>query len=255
MDALAHTGPPHLPAHSTVRPPTWLWGVPLAALMAGIVGVGVLLDGVTEHGDLSLYDPSVTSAFIADRSAGLTALASVLTFLGSVTVLLPLTVIVLAVLALRRRWGAAAVVTAGMSLAVVLTVALKHLVERARPGVVDLLGPVDTGFAFPSGHTLNSTVFYGLIAGLLVLSLRNFWARAGVTLAWFALALGVGASRVYLGYHWMTDVLAGWSLGAAVLAAVALMAVYWTRRRATRMVNAAFTPEAAGPAPEAAGSN
>ncbi|WP_158600553.1 phosphatase PAP2 family protein [Tessaracoccus antarcticus] len=231
MDARAHIDLPPLPAQRIHRPPAWWWGAPLAALMAGIIGVGILLDGVVEHGDLSLYDPSVTSAFIADRSAGLTTLAGALTLLGSVTVLLPLTVVALAVLALRRRWRQAVLLAAGMSMAVVLTVVVKHLVERPRPGAIDLLGPVDTGFAFPSGHTLNATVFYGIVAGLLVVSLRGFWPRAGVILAWLALVFGVGASRVYLGYHWMTDVLAGWSLGAAVLAAVALMAVVWSRRK------------------------
>ena len=110
-----------------------------------------------------------------------------------------------------------------MTLSLALTLILKNVVGRTRPAAANLLGAVDTGFAFPSGHTLNATVFYGLVAGLINLGSRAVGLRICMAAGWILLAAGVGASRVYLGYHWMTDVLAGWSLGIAVLGAVLLL--------------------------------
>lgn len=224
---LASTAGPGSSRHSR-------WWIPsLSVLVAGTVATVGLLDGVAERGDLSVYDPAVGTALIAERSSMLTTVAQSFTFLGSTLALVPLTAFVLLTLAFRGRWRPAAAVAGGMSLSLLLTIVLKATVGRLRPAAVDVLGTVDTGFAFPSGHTLNATVFYGLLAGLLILGTRRVGARVALLAGWIALAVGVGVSRVYLGYHWMTDVLAGWSLGLAVLGGVLLVSTLaW--RRATR---------------------
>jgi undecaprenyl-diphosphatase len=98
------------------------------------------------------------------------------------------------------------------------TLVVKHLVARTRPPASVMLGPVDTGFSFPSGHTTYSTVFFGLVAALLLARLHGTAPRVGIALAWVLASGAVGLSRLYLGYHWMTDVLAGWSIATAVLA-------------------------------------
>lgn len=190
-----------------------------------------LLDGVLESGDLAAYDPAVSAAAVELRSPALTGLARTLTFLGSSTALVPLTLLLVGGLLLSRRWWTAVVVATGMSASLLLTIAVKGLVGRDRPPAVDLLGPKSTGYAFPSGHTLNSTVFAGLVAGLLLIWLRRTWARVVAVVGCAATAVGVGLSRVYLGYHWLTDVMAGWSLALAVLGALLMATVLATRDR------------------------
>ena len=110
----------------------------------------------------------------------------------------------------------------GMAGSAALTVLVKHLVARARPGAADVLGPVDHSYSFPSGHTLNSAVFLGLLVWLLWPALRSHAARTMAVAAAALLAAGVGASRVYLGLHWVTDVLAAWLLAGAWLSLLLL---------------------------------
>lgn len=152
----------------------------LAAVAVALLGAAAaigLLDGVTERDDLAAFDPLVSSMLVDLRSPGWTAAASTLTVLGSAEALVPLTLLLLGGLLLRRRWLAAALVGLGMSSSLLVTIALKDVVARSRPPV-EAIGPATTGFAFPSGHTLNSTMFLGLAAGLLLLQLRRTWARA-----------------------------------------------------------------------------
>lgn len=104
----------------------------------------------------------------------------------------------------------------------VLYVSVKPLIARPRP---DLWRPRlvgETGFSFPSGHALASATFYPLLAWA-TLRLR----RVGFVLVGVGLPLFVGFGRLYLGVHWPTDVLAGWTLGAAQAAA----AIRWIRHR------------------------
>lgn len=138
------------------------------AVAAGVAGGAVLTDGATEGGDLSAFDPGVTADVIGARSDIVTVVAHIFTFLGSTAALVPLTVALLALLGVRHQWRAAGAVALGMSTSLALTVLLKDTIGRLRPPSTDMLGAIETGFAFPSGHTLNGTVYYGLLAGLLL---------------------------------------------------------------------------------------
>lgn len=200
-------------------------------MFIGLSCAALLVDGVRESGDLSAYDPATGAAFLAARSDVGTLVAQVFTFFGSTAALLPLTLAVLLWLGLRRRWQAMTMVAIGMSMSLVLTVVLKNAVGRQRPPAVDVLGVINTGYAFPSGHTLNGTVFYGLVVGLVLAWCRSVWARLVALAGGLMMALGIGLSRVYLGYHWLTDVLAGWSLAAVVLAVALLGVVLLARHR------------------------
>lgn len=202
----------------------------VAAASAGL-GTMVLADGAGEQGDLSVHDPAVTEAVVSHRTPVLTVLAQVVTAVGSEVAIGLLTLIVVTWLVVRRRDRAAAAVVGGaMVVGAALTLALKHLVGRARPPASVMLGVFDSGYSFPSGHTAFSTVFFGLVAGLLLREARGGARRWLVVSAWVAASGAIGATRLYLGYHWLTDVLAGWTLAVCVLAVTAAAVLVVERR-------------------------
>lgn len=209
------------------------WGSPvlwaLVTSLAAALGVLGLADSVVEHSDLAAYDPTVTADVVAARSWPLTVLAQVLTMVGSEIVVGALTVLVLAWLVLRHhRWRAAWLFGSTMAVTGGLTLVVKHVISRPRPAPALMLGPVDTGFSFPSGHTLYCTVFFGLVAGLLWQRWARRSSRVLVVAGWGLMSGGVGLSRLYLGYHWLTDVLAGWTIGVGLLALTAAT-LLWIR--------------------------
>jgi undecaprenyl-diphosphatase len=198
-----------------------------AVAVAGTLGMISLADAATESDGLAAFDPELTADAVSSRSPALTALARALTFVGDVPVLVAL-MLVAALLLWRWTRGlrAPALLLFAMAGSAALTYGIKALVERKRPGITFVLGPVDNGFAFPSGHTLNSTVFFLTLAGLVWAGLRSSTARTAVAVAAFLISLGIGLSRVYLGYHWATDVLAGWTAAVTWLALVTLVAYF-----------------------------
>jgi membrane-associated phospholipid phosphatase len=216
-------------AASTSRmSPARPWLPPFAITLGCLAMVFALVDGVREKADLSSLDPGVTNAIVAARTPWLTVVAEALTDLASVPALITLAVVVTSALSWRWR-SRGPLLTMGIALggSAVLTYLVKALIARQRPPVEDVLGVVDHNFAFPSGHTLNSAVFLAVLCWLLRGRFTGTRRAVGAALAGSA-ALGVGLSRVYLGYHWMTDVLAAWAIAVGWLAL--LLAVH---RRAT----------------------
>jgi membrane-associated phospholipid phosphatase len=204
-----------------------------AVAFAGSVAAAMqLTDGVLENGDLSRVDPIVAVAVPSERTSALTVVARFMDLVGSTAVVGALAVVLVVVLWFRvRDRVAAAWVAAAMGTAGILILGVKHLVGRVRPGADLVLGAVDTSPAFPSGHTLGTTVFLGLVAGLALTRSRSLAVRWVAVAGWLLGSVAMAASRVYLGYHWMTDVLAGLALGSAVLALTALAVVGARRGR------------------------
>ena len=154
------------------------------------------------------------------------------TALGSTSVLALVALAALGYLVILRRWGTALMLACAVAGGLVASHALKLLIERPRPALVPHGVPVLT-LSFPSGHATMSAVVY-LTLGALLASLQPS-RRAAVYLLAVAVLLTVlvGFSRVYLGVHWPSDVLAGWALGAAWAAACLLVSQWWRGRWAT----------------------
>lgn len=185
----------------------------LVVTVLGTIAFAVQADAAIEGDGLAAFDPGLTENFIDHRTAILSKVAQTITFFGSVPVLTALTVLVCALLRiLTRRWRPTVILAVGMAGAAGLTYGLKVLIGRHRPDSSLVIGTIDTGFSFPSGHTLSSTVFFVLLAALLWYS--NFSRKVKIAGAIVAVVLSIamGLSRVYLGYHWATDVLAGWTV-------------------------------------------
>ena len=193
-------------------------------LMACLAATGVvaLADAAKEHDGLSRLDPVTAADLLRMRTPTLTELAHVFTFLGSEVVVGGLALVVLATLLMRHQPSRAATFTIALAGSALLTVVVKLVVARPRPGAVDRLGAIDASYSFPSGHTLNSTVFIALVVWLLWPSVRSA-GRIGLVTAAAVLAGGVAASRIYLGYHWLTDVLASGLVALAWLCIVGLL--------------------------------
>ncbi len=135
------------------------------------------------------------------------------TALGGGTVLTTLVVLTLGLLALRRLWLTAGLVLAATWAGSVLAAQAKLLFARPRPALVDHLVEV-RGLSFPSGHATNSAIIY-LTLALLISQIVTGRRTRGYIIAVAVLLTGaVGISRVYLGVHWPSDVLAGWSIGS-----------------------------------------
>jgi undecaprenyl-diphosphatase len=209
------------------------YSVPLAGAVlavAGTLGAIALADSATESDGLAAFDPELTTDVLGIRTAPLTVVARALTFIADVPVLSVLILLTAFVLWRRTRtWRAPGLLLTAMIGSAVLTYGLKLIVERRRPGAAYVLGPVDTSYGFPSGHTLNSAVFFGVLAMVVCTGLRSRLARVGVVVVAVLLSAGIGVSRLYLGYHWATDVLAGWLIAMSWLAVVGTGA--WIVRR------------------------
>lgn len=137
-----------------------------------------------------------------------------ITALGGWTVLTLLTVVVLVYLAITARRGAAALVLAAVAGGALLSSALKVGFARPRPELVDHLVNVSSA-SFPSGHAMLSAATYLTLGALLARTEKRRAVRALIFGVAAALTLVIGVSRVYLGVHYPTDVLAGWCLGAS----------------------------------------
>jgi membrane-associated phospholipid phosphatase len=136
-------------------------------------------------------------------------------------------------LAIRRRsWTPIILVLAAGGGSLLLTIAGKDIVGRARPDLADAVPPYETSPSFPSGHTLNAVAIAGILAYLLLLRQHRRATRVLSIAVAVVFAVTIGASRVYLGHHWFTDVLAAFFLSGAWLALVITAhRLYLTARR------------------------
>jgi undecaprenyl-diphosphatase len=157
------------------------------------------------------------------RGRFMTDFSKVITFLGSGGFVWALTVVCAAALAWRRHWTEVCVLLGGMALITIGFHEFKVAIDRPRPPD-PLVG--SSGSAFPSGHAAFS-VIYVWLATTIVVRLRRGLARATlVVVAGIVLTALVGLSRVYLSVHYLSDVSAGWALGAAcfsICAAIGLV--------------------------------
>jgi undecaprenyl-diphosphatase len=136
-----------------------------------------------------------------------------LTALGGVVVLSMITIFVVAFLMIRRMWHAMWLLLAATVGGGIVTTILKDMVDRARPQVFEHRSYVTTG-SFPSGHSALSAAIFLTLGGLLARFTKDLKLRVYFLCVACCLTFLVGISRVYMGVHWPTDVLAGWSAGA-----------------------------------------
>ena len=195
------------------------------------VAFGLLLWGVLAHAGLTLADPGVANFVARHRLGWLTPVMQLVTWLGSSLFIVPFGIAVGVSLWRRRHsWQPLVMMAAAFLGAAGLYDIVKPVVGRARPPAALQVGRPDIGRAFPSGHATQSIAFYGMLAVVLIVWYAPRHRRlfvAGAAL----ITLVVGASRLYLGVHWLTDVLGGYALGLAWLSLVMVTSLLVIRRR------------------------
>ena len=197
----------------------------LAAAVLALVLFSWLAEEVFEGG-ATRFDIAVRAWVHQFASPTLTSAMMVISALGSQG--LAVAVIIAIVIFLRLKWRRAAIgllftVAGGL----VLELTLKYAFHRSRPA--PFFGAVPHTYSFPSGHSLMSFCVYGVLAGLLSHRVRTAAVRVMVWIVAAALIVVIGVSRIYLGVHYPSDVLAGY-LAAAVWVS-ALLAADRVRKR------------------------
>ncbi len=135
----------------------------------------------------------------------------------------------------RKRWRAALHWLITVACVGLLTEALKLYTAVQRPPLLD---SAQMSYAFPSAHASLSVAVFGFLAVIVARELRSNWHWVPYSMAVF-MVVAIGFSRLYLGVHWLSDVLAGWSLG---LAWVALMGIAYRHHPAPAVSTRIFTP-------------
>lgn len=213
---MSAASPPSLRAAGRPVPAAW-WA---CAVLVGAWATLVWM--VLTHEGLAEADPPVLQWFVAHRSGAPTGVLEGVSSTpvdGAAAVLAAAAVLLVAV----RTRSVRPVVVLGVAVgaAVVLAESVKAVVGRARPAAVTMLGTPESGPGFPSAHTLVFSALVGATALVLWRAVRATSTRVLILVIAVGAAGVMGLSRLYLGDHWLTDVLASYVLAGVVLAAVA----------------------------------
>lgn len=185
----------------------------LICLAAGFVlalATAMVSGGFTDQFDIAIRD-----TVHGWSSPALTRFFETLSSIGSVTTNFTMTVVLaLALLALRQRTPAIHLIAVMLGGAIANNL-IKILIAKARPEA--FFGVSPETYSFPSGHALFSGCFYGFFALFLATHVREPWQRKALFCLTILLVAGIGLSRIYLGVHYPTDVIAGFALAAMIL--------------------------------------
>jgi undecaprenyl-diphosphatase len=191
-----------------------------AAFALSVVAFSILAQAYRTGGGLVVLDADVAAAVHAQAAEPLTAFFRAVTTLGGAVTLLAATAVGVTLSLARRCRADAVFLLVALAGSQLVTWSLKLGFARARPSWQEPLATASS-FSFPSGHALGALVVYGALAGVVVRHLTAGRARAAWLAATTLVVLAVGASRVYLGVHYLSDVLAGYAAGLALLLLVA----------------------------------
>ena len=173
------------------------------------------------EGDIQQFDTFVRTAVHQLATPGLTRLMQVFSFFGSAAAVTAMCLAAICVSLYYRRTQTAAMLAVMMLGVAALDVALKLAFHRPRP--VAFFGATPSTYSFPSGHALGSFCFYGMLAAILAARARGRGAKFGIWMAAALLVGLIGFSRIYLGVHYPSDVIAGYCAAVVWVGAVGLL--------------------------------
>jgi membrane-associated phospholipid phosphatase len=206
-------------------------GFPVLLVVIGLILSSLFIYAFSEIAEgllgdeVKAFDSAIINYFKSIESGGLDQFMILITELGSVWFVTTLSIITVLILwfKFKDKWGVLFFVLA-VGAGGLLTTLLKHSYERGRPSINPDIDAV--GFSFPSGHSMGSVIFYGFIIYLVIRSGLSSAAKWSLSTLGVLLFLLIGISRIYLGAHFPTDVLAGQMAGAVWLF-LCLTALEW----------------------------
>jgi membrane-associated phospholipid phosphatase len=175
-----------------------------------LIFVGLAIS-IWQNGGTLAWDAPILLAIHQTVQTKLDILAVIASQLGSYRGIIPITAIVTLVLLSWKQWRQSIYLLAIVLSCFPLSAIVKILLHRARPSLWELSAPLPLDYAFPSGH---ATASMTLVVALIVLSWGSRWC-ASISIVGGLFVLTVGWSRLYLGVHFPSDVLAGWMLAIA----------------------------------------
>lgn len=215
----------------------------------------LLILALVVTGQTGNFDDAIREAFYEMRSEGLTRILFLITMTTDKYVIIAICLILLAIPHTRLSFGVP--LSAGALGTIILNSIIKHLVQRERPVAIQLVE--ESGYSFPSGHSITSMFFFGMAIWLIwhnvedsddpavlpdppdgsigsSLPSLHYGKRTAIILTILLLipALFVGMSRVYLGVHFPTDVLGGWALAGVLICIEVIIIDHLERRRQNR---------------------
>jgi undecaprenyl-diphosphatase len=189
--------------------------VGLLVIALGILLFGLLARSVLNNTALVQFDQNLALALHDGARPVPTTIFLFFSLLGF-QVLWGIVLVVAVVLAIQRRWTYLMTWVAAWTGGEVLNQLLKQFFARPRPIFAD---PLQTAanYSFPSGHAMFSAIAYGVLAYFILLGLKQRWQRIAVIIGMLLLVLLIGLSRIYLGVHYFSDVVAGYAAGSTWL--------------------------------------
>jgi undecaprenyl-diphosphatase len=192
----------------------------LAAVALAAAGLGTLVENVTDGDGIAVLDHPIARFVTAHRVPILTTVMKTVSAAAGPAGMMVCALIAGALLSVAwRSWTPVAVLATTATGTTGLTIVIKEALARPRPPLLHAVAAAD-GYSFPSAHAAAAAAVCGTAAWLCSIRIRSWRARVGVWAVAAMLAALIGTSRVYLGVHWATDVIGGWTFGILWLAVV-----------------------------------
>lgn len=187
------------------------------SIVATCLTVFFVLWLMVETNNASLIDGPVRSAVLSTRSDWLTLIMKFITYMGNWQAITIICLILLIIKKTRITYGIP--LSIGALFVSLANKGIKAIVMRPRPDQAMFLIE-QGGWSFPSGHAITSMFFFGMLIWLIRRNVKNRRLANILTVLFVIPMVLIGVSRVYLGVHYPTDVLAGWCLGLLVIVAI-----------------------------------
>ncbi|MGP7815906.1 phosphatase PAP2 family protein [Niallia sp. 01092] len=185
----------------------------LVALVCSRIFI-LIAKGVTSN-EVIDFDHRIIAIIQSYVTESFTTIMIVISFFGSIKGITFFIVLLTGILCWRKKWALAIFLVGTSGIGALLNKGLKWYFKRERPDILPLV--VEQSYSFPSGHSMGSLLFYGSLAYIIIHLVKTTNMKLAAVLILAFIILCIGISRIYLGVHYPTDVLGGFSIGIAFL--------------------------------------